>query len=93
MTNLWLYDVQIADYHQREARTDASPGHVNVLLCYAAHFAGATQKILRPPIRMTRHWKERPAVALDDDLVWLITQMRRLQTPLILNGEGWCDVI
>ena len=65
---------------------------VDALLCYAAHFAGAAEEILRAPICMTRPWEERASVPLDDDMVWLITQMRRLRAPVILNGEGWGHV-
>ena len=73
------------------AETAEPPHYLDTLLCYAAHFAGATEEILRPPMRMTRPWEERAPAPLDDDMVWLITQMRRLRSPVVLNGQGWGD--
>jgi len=45
--------------------------------------------LLRLPLRMTRPWGERDLRPLDDELIWMITQMRRLRTSVIVNGEGW----
>jgi hypothetical protein len=59
------------------------------MLCYAAHFAGVEEEVLRLPLRMTRPWDERDPAPLDDELIWMITQMRRLRTPVLVNGEGW----
>ncbi len=66
---------------------DYLPEHLNVLFCYAAHFAGAVEELLREPLRLQRAGaSERTAAALDADLIWLITQMRRLHAPAILNA-------
>jgi len=63
--------------------------YTDALLCYAAHFAGAEEEVLRLPLRMTRRWDGRELKPLDDELIWMITQMRRLRTPVIVNEEGW----
>jgi hypothetical protein len=63
--------------------------YMDALLCYAAHFAGAEEEVLRLPLRMTRRWDGRELKPLDDELIWMITQMRRLRTPVIVNEEGW----
>jgi hypothetical protein len=65
------------------------PEYMDALLCYAAHFAGANEEVLRLPLRMTRPWEEHEPTPLDEELIWMITQMRRLRTPVIVNGEGW----
>ncbi|MEO8368591.1 MAG: hypothetical protein ABI806_05280 [Candidatus Solibacter sp.] len=65
------------------------PEFMEALLCYAAHFAGAEEEVLRLPLRMTRPWDENEPTPLDDELIWMITQMRRLRSPVIVNGEGW----
>ena len=54
-----------------------------------AHFAGMREEVLREPLRMTRPAQERAQQPLDEQLIWLITQMRRLHTPAIANVEGW----
>jgi hypothetical protein len=67
----------------------APPEFRDAMLCYAAHFAGVEEEVLRLPLRMTRPWDERDPAPLDDELIWMITQMRRLRTPVLVNGEGW----
>jgi hypothetical protein len=65
---------------------DFPPEYLNVLFCYAAHFAGAVEEVLRDPLRIRRPIAR---AAIDQDLVWLITQMRRLRTPAILSLDSW----
>jgi len=63
---------------------------LNTLFCYNAHFAGATEEVLREPLRISRvRSLDRPPVVPDQDLVWLVTQMRRMQAPAILNLDSW----
>jgi hypothetical protein len=70
--------------------TDYPPEYTNLLFCYAAHFAGATEEVLREPLRVRRTNSSRsPQPGTDEDLVWLITQMRRLHTPAILTLDTW----
>ncbi|MEO8593439.1 MAG: hypothetical protein ABI759_08955 [Candidatus Solibacter sp.] len=69
--------------------TGELPEHRDALLCYSAYFAGAEEEVLRLPLRMTRAEGDYTPAPLDEELVWLITQMRRLHTPVILNVEGW----
>jgi hypothetical protein len=65
---------------------DFPPEYMHVLFCYAAHFAGAVEEILHDPL-LTRTPVARAGI--DQDLVWLITQMRRLRTPAILSLDSW----
>jgi hypothetical protein len=60
----------------------------DALFCYTAHFAGVREELL-PSMHVTRDPQDRPPAALDDELIWLITQMRRLHSPVITNVEGW----
>jgi hypothetical protein len=69
--------------------TGGLPEYADAMYCYAAHYAGAEEEVLRSPLRMTRPWEDREVRPLDDELIWMITQMRRLRTPVIVNGEGW----
>jgi hypothetical protein len=64
------------------------PEQLQALLCYAAHFAGAREEVLRAPLRVDREPRTAPP-APDADLIWMITQMRRLHAPTILNRENW----
>jgi hypothetical protein len=70
------------------------------LLCYAAHHAGATEEVLRDPLRVyhvepsanaEQQIGSRPDVesAARDDLVWLIGRMRGLHAPVIFNLPDW----
>uniref|UniRef100_Q02BJ6 Uncharacterized protein n=1 Tax=Solibacter usitatus (strain Ellin6076) TaxID=234267 RepID=Q02BJ6_SOLUE len=73
---------------------DDPPEYLNALFCYTAHFAGALEEVLREPLNIRRtHPSERAPAALDKDLIWLITQMRRWRAPAILNAPaaaaGW----
>lgn len=62
----------------------------NALFCYAAHFAGATEEVLREPFRIQRTGSSVAGRAeIDEDLVWLITQMRRLRAPVIMTLDTW----
>jgi len=68
---------------------DYAPEQLSILFCYAAHFAGAVEELLREPMRLQRAGDpERTAPAPDADLIWLITQMRRLHSPAILNAPA-----
>ncbi|MCU1238656.1 MAG: hypothetical protein JWP63_6623 [Candidatus Solibacter sp.] len=57
------------------------------LFCYSAHFAGAVEEVLPLPLQRTGSPPVR--AKLDADLIWLITQMRRLRTPAILTMDTW----
>ena len=63
-----------------------SLGTVTLRLFFAAV---VLMLVWRPPLRMTRRWDGRELKPLDDELIWMITQMRRLRTPVIVNEEGW----
>jgi hypothetical protein len=83
--------------------------HLDSLLCYAAHFAGAQEEILETPMRIyhiehaigsgwTPEGNEQLQARIarrgiqfigNDDLVWLITQMRSLRAPVIFNLPDW----
>lgn len=63
--------------------------YLKALFCYSAHFAGAVEELLREPLRISRAQAQELPAAIDEDLVWLITQMRRLHTPAILNPDTW----
>ena len=70
--------------------SDYPPDYLNTLFCYAAHFAGAKEEVLREPLRIHRKPSAaRTVPALDEDMIWLITQMRRLHSPAILNLDNW----
>ena len=69
---------------------DYPPEYLNALFCYTAHFAGITEEVLREPLRIQRASPPaEPRAAMDADLVWLITQMRRLRAPAILTLDTW----
>jgi hypothetical protein len=70
--------------------SDDTPERLSALFCYNAHFAGAQEEVLADALRMDGAPRpDRTAVAFDADLVWLITQMRRLRAPAILNLDTW----
>jgi len=81
------------------AELDMSPTHLDALLCYAAAFAGAREEVL--PYRVDCDVQaiagsELPAGTinraprvLDDEFVWLVSQMRVLHAPLIFNLDHW----
>jgi hypothetical protein len=70
--------------------SDQPREHLNTLLCYNAHFAGATEEVLREPLRISRAQSSNPPYdGHDEDLIWLITQMRRMRALAILNLETW----
>jgi hypothetical protein len=70
--------------------SDHPAAYLNTLFCYTAHFAGATEEVLRAPLRVERAPSAgRSPAVLDEDMVWLITQMRRLHAPAILNLATW----
>jgi hypothetical protein len=67
--------------------------YLYTLFCYTAHFGGVIEEILREPMRISCPSRSNPTPAqVDEDLVWLITQMRRLRTPAIVNANAW-DVV
>jgi hypothetical protein len=70
---------------------------IDALLCYAAHQCGAREEILCDPMRVYHiadsppeemNFSMPPAVQ-QEDLMWLIAQMRRLHAPAIFNREDW----
>ena len=74
-----------------------TPDRLDTLLCYAAHECGAREEILRDPMRVY-HIGDSPAEAENypmppavqqEDVMWLIAQMRRLHAPVIFNREDW----
>lgn len=80
---------------------DLPSDHVDALLCYAAHHAGAREELLQDPLRVYRLQDDsasepRPGddwqAALRDDQIWLIRQMRALRTPVIFNDEHWGEI-
>ena len=80
------------------AAADLPSDHLDALLCYAAHHAGAREELLQDPLRVYRLHDDsasepRPGddwqAALHDDRIWLIRQMRALHTPVIFNSERW----
>jgi hypothetical protein len=83
--------------------------HLDSFLCWAAHFSGAREEILREPMRIyhIEHgvgsgWtpegqttlferiarKGIPSISYDE-LLESITHMRRMNSPVIFNGEDW----
>jgi hypothetical protein len=69
---------------------DDPAAYLSALLCYSAHFAGVAEEMLRSPMSIVRLQATTPAPAPpDEDLVWLITQMRRLHAPAILNVPAY----
>lgn len=78
---------------------DLPADHLDALFCYAAHHAGARERVLKDPLRIYRAPSGEPpktpaaspplASALHDDLLWLIANMRALQVPVIFNKSDW----
>jgi hypothetical protein len=75
---------------------DHLPEHRDSLMCYTAHFAGAKEEVLREPLRIYRTGRGDKSASLagappgsSEELVWLITQMRKLHAPLICNLDDW----
>jgi len=77
---------------------DLPSGHVDSLLCYAAHHAGVREQVLEDPLRIYSFAADTPAepalspqwqAALREDLIWLIRQMRAVQTPVLFNPDPW----
>lgn len=80
------------------AEADLPSEHVDALLCYAAHHAGAREELLQDPLRVYRLPEDSASeptpgaewqAALHGDRIWLIRQMRALHTPVIFNTERW----
>ncbi|HYK17960.1 MAG TPA: hypothetical protein VEV37_08055 [Bryobacteraceae bacterium] len=74
-----------------------TPDRLDALLCYAAHHCGAREEVLSDPVRVYRignrpteagHYSMAPAVQ-QEDLMWLIAQMRSLHAPVIFNRADW----
>ena len=83
--------------------------HLDSFLCWAAHFAGAREEILHPPMRIFHvehgvgsvRTPERQSQLYQriarkciqsishEELVESITEMRRLNAPIIFNSEDW----
>jgi hypothetical protein len=84
------FDVRgYAELHQFSMNLDS-------ILCYAAHHAGARERLLPEPMRIYRiddsagseSTPEGQSVSYQD-LVALITQMRSLHAPVIFNMDDW----
>src|SRR5271165_4501080 len=75
-----------------------TPERIDSLLCYAAHHCGAREEVLAGPMRAYHvghgpggpdsDYAMPPSVQ-QEDLMWLIAQMRSLHTPVIFNREDW----
>jgi len=76
-----------------------TPERIDSLLCYAAHHCGVHQEVLAAPMRAyhisrgapqpdSDHYAMPPEVQ-QEDLMWLIAQMRSLHAPVIFNREDW----
>jgi hypothetical protein len=72
-----------------------SPRHLDSILCYAAHHAGAREQVLPEPMRIYRLGQgaasgQTPEKSVSDqDLVASIAQMRSLHAPVIFNMDDW----
>jgi len=86
------------------AELDQFPMHLDSILCYAAHHAGAREQLLPEPMRIyhIEHgagsgWTPeaegglhaRMPIVSDRDVVALIVQMRSLHAPVIFNMDDW----
>ena len=78
---------------------DLPSDHLDSLFCYAAHYSGAREQVLEDPLRIYRAPGGEPAQApaaspqlasaLNDDLLWLVANMRALHVPVIFNRSDW----
>src|ERR1035437_9394457 len=72
-----------------------SPRHLDSILCYAAHHAGAREQVLPEPMRIYRLGQgaasgQTPEKSVSDqDLVASIAQKRSLHAPVIFNMDDW----
>jgi hypothetical protein len=76
-----------------------TPERIDALLCYAAHHCGVREEVLAGPMRVfhfgaaAQHTDSEqygmPLAVQQEDLMWLIAQMRSLHTPVIFNREDW----
>jgi hypothetical protein len=64
------------------------PERLAILFAYSARYAGITEEVLRQPLVVGGPPRPDPG-APDPELVWLITQMRRMHAPAILNLDTW----
>jgi hypothetical protein len=78
------------------AELNQFPMHLDSMLCYAAHHAGALEQILPEPMRIYHIGHDASGVQPDStqsmsdrDLVASIAQMRSLHAPVIFNMDNW----
>ena len=78
------------------AELNRFPMHLDSMLCYAAHHAGALEQILPEPMRIYHIGHDASGVQPDStqsmsdrDLVASIAQMRSLHAPVIFNMDNW----
>jgi hypothetical protein len=76
------------------AELDQFPIHLDSILCYAAHHAGAREQLLPEPMRIYHIERgagtgRTPEGVSTQDLAALIAQMRSLHAPVIFNMDGW----
>jgi hypothetical protein len=80
------------------AELNQFPMHLDSMLCYAAHHAGAPEQLLPEPMRIyhiehgagpARISQQGIQTVSDQDLAALIAQMRSLHAPVIFNMDDW----
>ena len=80
------------------AEMNASPMHLDSMLCYAAHHAGAPEQVLPEPMRIyhiehgagpARISQQGIQAVSYEDLTALTAQMRSLHAPVIFNMDDW----
>jgi hypothetical protein len=78
------------------AELNQFPMHLDSMLCYAAHHAGALEQILPEPMRIYHIGHDASGVQPDStqsmsdrDLVASIAQMRSFHAPVIFNMDDW----
>lgn len=71
------------------AELDRAPRHLDTLLCCAASQSGVREEIIG--VRHPEHTPEPESgkPIPDEEVEWLVSQMRTLQTPLIFNTGDW----